>query len=451
MSLDILGPASASNSVTARPTQTTTYGALRTWFKACSSLTAQDGTQVTADWLNDILAQFRTAFDNAGIVEDNGDDMLWRAIQTIGIRWGVDAGTPNALDVTFGLTISALAVPLYMAVVVGNTNGAAATITIRDGAGHNYGPLPIVDNTGQPLGAASLVKSQIALLMLLPGVTQVQLMNPAVRVLQQVANFYVNGATGNDTYDGTAAVVGGGHGPFQTIQRAVAQTQLYNMNGYDQNIFVADGSYTGPVNLPQTNGAGAVNIIGNVNVPANCQVTSTGAQGSAFAQTGGNYYVTGFRLASGATGDYGFGASGGTVLLGNLQFGPCGLAHIAASNSGTQITLNAGAQITIETGANTSVGHIWLAANAGLNVPNPPGPSGYPKVTINGSVSLGTWVTANQLGQVQLVYNTITGAANVTASKFNATLCGIIQTLGGGTSYYPGNTAGATSLGGECQ
>ena len=74
MALDILGPASALNSVTTRPSQTTTYGATRSWFKACSSLTAQDGTQLTNDWLNNVLAQFRQAFDSTGIVEDNGDD-----------------------------------------------------------------------------------------------------------------------------------------------------------------------------------------------------------------------------------------------------------------------------------------------------------------------------------------------------------------------------------------
>lgn len=451
MSVDILGPASAANSVTARPAQTTTYGASRTWFKSCSSLTAQDGTQVTADWLNNMLAQMRTACDGAGIVEDNGDDMLWRAMQSVGIRWGVDAGAINALDVTFGLAIPTLAVPLYMAVVVGNTNGGPATIAIRDTTNGYRATLPIVDNSGQQLGAASLMKSQIAFLSLLPGATAVQLMNPAVRVLQASTNFYVNSATGNDSYDGTAAVVGGGHGPFKTINRAVAQTQLYNMNGFDQNIFVADspGAPYDPVYLPPTNGGGTVNLIGNTATPANCPITSTASQGSAISQGGGLYTVTGFRLSSGAGGDYGIGLGGGQCQIGNLQFGPCGLAHICAANSGSQIQIEAGAQITIETGANTIVGHIWIAGSAGLGVPNPPGPSGYPNVTILGAVSLGSWVVAQDLGQVQLHYNAVTGAANVTASKYIASMNGTIESLGGGTSYFPGNTAGTTSLGGQ--
>lgn len=79
MTIDVLGPAS-TNAVTVRPDRTNIRGATNTWFKDCSDPSLDDGTQFSADWFNDVLAQLRTTFVSASITLDNGDDMLWRAI-----------------------------------------------------------------------------------------------------------------------------------------------------------------------------------------------------------------------------------------------------------------------------------------------------------------------------------------------------------------------------------
>ncbi len=53
--------------------------------------------------------------------------------------------------------------------------------------------------------------------------------------------YYVNGATGSDTYDGMAAAWDGTHGPKATIQAGINATAP----GLPYTVFVADGTYTG--------------------------------------------------------------------------------------------------------------------------------------------------------------------------------------------------------------
>ncbi|GGG48174.1 hypothetical protein [Chelatococcus composti] len=91
---DLLGPASALNAVTTRPTDTRIFGEDDTWFKDCSSSTANDGTRIEADFLNGILAQLRAAIVGMGIPIDNADDqMLLKAIQAATVT--IDAITKS--------------------------------------------------------------------------------------------------------------------------------------------------------------------------------------------------------------------------------------------------------------------------------------------------------------------------------------------------------------------
>jgi hypothetical protein len=438
MALDILGPASALNSVTTRPTQTTTYGATRTWFKNCTSLTTQDGTELTNDFLNNALAQFRTAFDGTGIVEDNGDDMLYRAIQSIGIRYGTDTGTVNALAVTFSPPVTVLNANLTMAVVVANTNTAIATIAIN-GLG---GLTPIVGNDGNPLAQGQMVAGQVALLQYNAG--KCQLLNPVTPKLSANATYYVNGTTGSDTlYDGTSATVSGTHGPFATIQRAVNQVPLVNLNGFSVTINVADGSYTGPsggsVILEQVNGSGTVFLVGDVANPQNCQVTSTAAAAAAFFQNaGGSYNLSGFRVsATGAGASDGVASNFGQLVAQNMRFGPCARYHISGSRNGSVALAGT---ITIEAGAN-AVAHIEASLAGAVNLVNGSSP---PTLNILGAVAFSdAFATANFAGSIQIFYASITGASSVSGPKFDINMNGLMSTFGNGTAYLPGTTSGA--------
>jgi hypothetical protein len=115
---DILGPASTT-AVTVRPTRTIVRGQTNTWFKDCTSQQLMDGTMCPADYFNDGLAQLRQAFTSAGINQDNGDDMLWRSIQQVGVRYGTDVGTAQALKCNFTVPVLNLAVgPPYLICIV---------------------------------------------------------------------------------------------------------------------------------------------------------------------------------------------------------------------------------------------------------------------------------------------------------------------------------------------
>jgi hypothetical protein len=73
---DILGPASAANSVTTDPGESRSFGGTDSWFKDCSNPAAVDGTALQAAFLNGLLRQFRSAIRDAGVTEDNAATML---------------------------------------------------------------------------------------------------------------------------------------------------------------------------------------------------------------------------------------------------------------------------------------------------------------------------------------------------------------------------------------
>jgi microcystin-dependent protein len=108
---DQLGPDDGLNAVTTRPSDSTSFSATDMWFAPCSSPTAQDGTQVTANFLNRVLANLRSVWRGAGNLissspvnpDTYSDSGLLNAILQLIQRgqtsFAVDAGTVNALVV----------------------------------------------------------------------------------------------------------------------------------------------------------------------------------------------------------------------------------------------------------------------------------------------------------------------------------------------------------------
>ena len=79
---DLLGPASAANATTSRPTDARVFGGSDTFFKDCTSPAANDGTVVEQAYLNGMLQQIRRAIRGMSVIENNADDdMLLKAIQ----------------------------------------------------------------------------------------------------------------------------------------------------------------------------------------------------------------------------------------------------------------------------------------------------------------------------------------------------------------------------------
>ena len=111
---DIIGPADAPNSVTVRPEDERAFSNLDSWFKDCSSPTADDGTDIQASFLNGTLALLRSLWRGNGkkqdgvtnIVPENGNDDagLLKAVQHLIQRgqtlYGEDTGTENSVVVS---------------------------------------------------------------------------------------------------------------------------------------------------------------------------------------------------------------------------------------------------------------------------------------------------------------------------------------------------------------
>lgn len=133
MTIDLGGPASAANSVTVRPADARTFGPVDTWFKDCSSSTAQDGTAIGASQLNQPLAWLRRLIRGAGITPDNtNDDMVLQAVQSMRAAYAVDSGGVNALVVDVNTPGFSLAAGTSVKVKVGNTVTGPATIDIKN-------------------------------------------------------------------------------------------------------------------------------------------------------------------------------------------------------------------------------------------------------------------------------------------------------------------------------
>lgn len=265
----------------------------------------------------------------------------------------------------------------------------------------------------------------------------------AMPILTQNTDWYVNASTGNDSYDGSlAAPAGGTRGPFKTLQRAANEVVRYNQNGFNQYVHVADGAYAAFVAL-QTNGSGQVVFIGNEGAPENCTVTGSAANQSAILQAGGSYVFKGFRPSATVGSCDGFANNGGKTTLTNMRFGICTRFHISAGFGGTVQLL--GGTFTIEAGATTSA-HV-AASLAGQVVVDQ---VVLPALNILGAVNVGRFVDAEQLGVCNLFYSAIAGKANAHGFQYAASGNGVVSSLGGGPTYFPGDLGpGPLTTGGQ--
>lgn len=127
---DLLGFGNADNAVTSRPARAIVRGDTDTWAKDCSSPDADDGTAWPADVFNDMLAQLRTALRSSSISLNGNDDMLWRAMRSVGIRYAVDSGAAGALVVANAVPVASNFAGLVLLVKLANDIPGATTIVV---------------------------------------------------------------------------------------------------------------------------------------------------------------------------------------------------------------------------------------------------------------------------------------------------------------------------------
>ncbi len=232
-----------------------------------------------------------------------------------------------------------------------------------------------------------------------------------------------------------------------TIQHALVLVNRLNLNGYSVTINLADGVYA-PITLPLLNGSGSVIINGDAANPANTIIFNS-TQGSAIvAGATIGYVVQNVLLETTApsAGDPAVGVwgSGANMSLTNVYFGSCNGGYVVADAGRIALFGN----IVISggiVGNSLSIGAAFRADLGGVILVGP----NLITLSITAPVTMPYFIYAIENGSIVIVYSAITGKSNVTGTRYQAALNGIINSNGGGAAYYPGNVGGSTSSGGQ--
>lgn len=266
-------------------------------------------------------------------------------------------------------------------------------------------------------------------------------------VLTADRTYYVDAVNGLDTHDGrsaarafktiTAAVTyvaanvafGGGSVSNPMDNDAVSAPRLY--------IQLADGTYSEEVRLPAMPG-GVPILLGNTASPGNVLIQPPAAAWVGLHATeGAVWYVKGVKASdlNAPSINLFYASEGGTLFLDNIAL------HVTGQWAGPLRAFNHSA---IYYGATplvidgTQAGYFFDV-------------SGNSQLIMEGSITISTAITVN--GAMVSCYNGshidfspsgITGGANVTGKRFDASSGGDITTHGGGLSFVPGTIAGTT-------
>lgn len=248
--------------------------------------------------------------------------------------------------------------------------------------------------------------------------------------------YYVR-TDGSDSNNGLANTSGGA---FLTLQKAFDVIWgTLDLGGFAVTIQAADGTYTSGILVSGALvGKGTVSLLGNATAPANVFINVTGADAFNF-QGGARVSLAGFKLAS-SSGNGIYAGDSGTVvqITGNMDFGTCGSRHMRVANfaqmfySGSAYTISGDAPWHITAG----VGGVWQSTSART-------------ITASGTRNFSSsFVDAGELGVIRDSAATFSGT--FTGKRWNVASNGIINLFGGtANSYYPGNSNGTSTTGGQ--
>lgn len=252
-------------------------------------------------------------------------------------------------------------------------------------------------------------------------------------VLVAARTYYVR-ADGSDSNDGLANTSGGA---FLTIQKAidVICSTLDVQAGVTATVQVADGAYTGANVMKQFIGAGSMVIQGNSGTPANVVISVT--SNHCFYNPVGGTVVTvkDMKLTTTTSGTGLFAANGGEINFTNIDFGVCATYHRYANATGR---VTATGNYSISGGAVAHEG----AATGGLQY------TASRTITISGTPAFSTAFALVQTS-ASIINFSSTFSGSATGKRYDAYLNGAINTLSGGASYFPGDSAGTTATGGQ--
>lgn len=246
-----------------------------------------------------------------------------------------------------------------------------------------------------------------------------------------------------DGSDNNSGLLNSAGGAFLTIQHAVdLVSQDLDTTGYSVTIQVGTGAYNAPVVLTRCVGTKLVTLQGDASTPSNVTITLSNGT-PILVDDGAIWKVRGFKLSTTA-GSYNCleTASNATTYFDSIDFGTCSQAHIWANKNCTVITSG---NYTISGGAQYHLGvvhgaYLELASLSSRTVTlvGTPSFSGYFALVLRNAA-----VLADQ--------GALTFSGSATGKRYVVVLNGVLDSNGGGTSFFPGNAAGLVATGGQYQ
>jgi hypothetical protein len=249
---------------------------------------------------------------------------------------------------------------------------------------------------------------------------------------------YVDVTLGND---GNSGLAPGAGNALKTINKAVALTSSFDLFGHNLTIQLADGTYPESVALVPYVGRGGqghtgpIIIQGNMATPANVVIAPGSGNGFTGTETGGfEWLLQGMKITAPAAAVY--SDVGSWVCVNNIDFGVCGAQHMIAVGGFIEVVGN----YKISGG---TIYHLFTGNQGKILF------GGAITVTLTGTPAFsGSFLYGADLGyaSIQVAAPTVfTGAA--TGKRYDITNCTIINTGGGGATFFPGNIAGTATNG----
>lgn len=347
--------------------------------------------------------------DPADIAAASDGQVLRRSGTTLGFG-AVDLASANAITGTLpvgnggtGQTTAAEA--------VGELIQACTEDTAPDNAADFFGVYDASADTGSKVKFSTVIREK----------------------LTAARTYYVR-TDGSDSNTGLANTSGGA---FLTIQKAIDTAASLDMVTFDVTIQIADGTYTGANTLKKTIGSGTVIIQGNSGTPANVLISTTSANCFSGTSMSSTYTIKDLEMRT-TTSGHGVDIDGaGLVNVSNIRCGAKGTngAHLRAIGGGV-IKSTSSYTVSGGGGFHLLVGYLGTIATTAGTVTY----SGTPNFSVAN-------VYADALGYINGAGSTQSGAA--TGTRYVAQQNGVINTAGGGASFWPGNVAGSTSTGGQ--
>ncbi len=251
---------------------------------------------------------------------------------------------------------------------------------------------------------------------------------------------YYVATTGSDSNSGLTSGA-----PFLTVQKAVDTVcNSLDISGFDVTIQVAAGTYTDSVTLSGYTGAtptvagtltyGGPKILGDNVTPSNI-VFSTTSNCIKTTPQFGLWVIDGIKFTSSAGLAIRTDGIGALTVL-NVNFGACTAGHMNA-NVGQILLL--GSAYTISGSAAVHAGPSGNAAFIAMYATT---------VTLSGTPAFSDAFAACELGAWIDAISTFAGTG-ATGKRYRSDSLGVLNTYGSGANYFPGDTPGTTSTGGQ--